>query len=233
MVCTPASQFCCGCSLKSGAMLVLVINLFVNLFLLIRAALSIFRPDSPLAVVGDLPMQVFSAAFCLAGLPFIAFGCIGMARKDEVSLRAYYFYLLLAMVVAGYFIVEAAAATTCGSLPRDMKAGGAFFCGMIQVVSIFMCTVLLGNMIYGLYIVWSLCQDVGLNVSTKFSDLEESYGSVMAKRLHEESHYLLRSHLDEGREADTFNASMGGYGKGDKIFGHKHELQYPPPVTML
>ncbi|CAE7539387.1 unnamed protein product [Symbiodinium sp. CCMP2456] len=123
-------------------------------------------------------------------------------------------------------------------LPETAKGGNAYICGVIEVVDIIFVAILFLLLVYALYIVWSQVQDFTLGGSTKFSDLEESYGSMEAKKLLEASHNILSSHSDEGLGAVFSDLQGGGggrgttssgFGDGTKIFGYKHELQFPPP----
>eukprot|EP00931_Biecheleriopsis_adriatica_P116298 TRINITY_DN91962_c0_g1_i1.p1 TRINITY_DN91962_c0_g1~~TRINITY_DN91962_c0_g1_i1.p1 ORF type:complete len:240 (-),score=45.95 TRINITY_DN91962_c0_g1_i1:170-889(-) len=232
---SPANQFCCGCSIVTGSIAVLVLNVCINGVLFVRAAMAIFYPSSSPATTGDMPWQVFTAAFCLAGVPFMILGALGLARRDEVTLRAYYFYLALAVIIASIVLVSAATSTSCRNLPSELQGGGAFFCGIVEVVDVVLAILLVGNMIYALYIVWSLCQDFGISGSTPFSDLEASYGALQVKRLKEASHGVIRSLEDQGEraligntEGEDLRAMFGG-STGVKLFGYKHEMQFPPP----
>lgn len=236
---TPASQFCCGCSVLNGSILVLSVNVLVSGVLFTRAAMDIFQPSASSATMGDMPLEVFTVAFCLAGVPFIILGGLGLARKDEVTLRAYYFYLVLSVIVGGLFLMKASIESSCSSLPAELRGGGAFFCGIVEVVDVVLAVLLCCNMLYGVYIVWSLCQDFGLAGSTRFSDLEASYGAVQVKKMQEATHGLLRSLEDEGERAlignaagDDQRAMFGGQGSV-KLFGYKHEVQFPPPPASL
>lgn len=235
--CLPANQFCCGCSLRLGTSLVILANVILVALTAVRAVGALFYPEEA-AAVASLPMQIFFTAFALASLPFICFGIHGVVRKDEITLRAYNFYLVLAAGLCVYSVVELGLSLTCSRLPETAKGGNAYICGVIEVVDIIFVAILVLLLVYALYIVWSQVQDFTLGGSTKFSDLEESYGSMEAKKLLEASHNILSSHSDEGLGAVFSDLQGGGggrgttssgFGDGTKIFGYKHELQFPPP----
>lgn len=244
--CIPANQFCCGCSLRFGTGLVILVNLALVVLLLGRTVAALWFPEDYPAV-GSLPMQIVLAAFGLASMPFLCLGIHGITRRDEVTLTAYGFYLLLAVGFATYFLVQLGLSMTCSRLPGDAQAVGAYVCGVIEIIDIVLVSVLVLLLIYFIWVVWSQCQDFALGGHTKFSDLEESYGSLQTKRLLEASHNTLQSFEDEGLGA-TFSSFSGahggaggaggagegggpvsGYGQSTKLFGFMHELRFPPP----
>ena len=234
MYCVPANQFCCGCSLRFGTGLVILVNVALIVLLLVRTIAALFYPED-FSSIGDLPMQIFYAAFGLASIPFLCLGIHGVTRKDEISLTAYAFYLLLAAGLCSYLLVQLGMSMTCASLPGDTKAVGAFLCGIIEIVAIVFVSLLVLLLVYCIYVVWSQCQDFALGGHSKFSDLEDSYGSLETKRLLEASHNILQSFEDEGLGA-TFSSGAGGangpvsgFGDSTKLFGYKHELRFPPP----
>merc|ERR1719408_1081449 len=104
--------------------------------------MAVLYPEMAMATLGDLSLEVFTAAFALAGLPFIAFGVLGVWQRDEVPLRSYYFYLILAAIVATVFLIDASMVVNCQSIPREFRAGGAFFCGIVEVVDVTLVAVL-------------------------------------------------------------------------------------------
>ncbi|CAJ1359053.1 unnamed protein product [Effrenium voratum] len=231
MVCAPANQFCCGCSLRWGTGLVIFVNFLLVLLFLFRAVAALFYPEE-FPGFGNMPVQVFFAAFGVASLPFLCLGIHGVVRRDEVTLSAYCVYLLLAVGVCGYCLVQLGLSLTCSSLPGDEKAVGAYLCGVIEIVDIAFVSVLLLSLLYTLYVVWSQCQDFALGGHRTFSDLEECYGSLESKRLMESSHNILQSFEDEGLGAMFGSGPSGpvsGFGKSSKLFGYKHELRFPPP----
>jgi len=232
--CTPADQCCCGFSLRSGAVCILLVNAVIEAVFFVVAFMSVFYPENALASMTSASMEVFTVAFCVAGLPFLVSGAVGIYIKDEIPLRIYYFYLVLAVAIAAGFVIDVAFTSTCSSLPADLGDNSAFFCGALQVICTVLVVTTLANLVYILYIVWSLCQDFTLVGAGRLHDLEASYGSIQAKKLHEVSHYLIKSHDDEG-EGATFSGSgsTGGFGQGQKLFGYKHELQFPPTQASL
>jgi len=230
--CTPANQFCCGCSLSFGTAFVILANIFLVGLTTVRAVGALFYPEA--ATVTSLPLQIFFAAFALASLPFLCFGIHGVARKDEVTLRAYAFYLVLAVGLCIYSAVQLGISLSCSALPDGGAGGGAYVCGMIEIIDVVFVSLLVFLLLYGLYVVWSQVQDLSLGGSTKFSDLEESYGSMEAKKLLEASHNILSSMEDEGL-GSMFSDSQGdkvpvsGFGDSSKLFGYSHEVRFPPP----
>mmetsp|Transcript_65872 Transcript_65872/g.104488 ORF Transcript_65872/g.104488 Transcript_65872/m.104488 type:complete len:938 (+) Transcript_65872:38-2851(+) len=208
--CIPANQFCCGCSLRFGTGLVILVNLALVVLLLGRTVAALWFPEDYPAV-GSLPMQIVLAAFGLASMPFLCLGIHGITRRDEVTLTAYGFYLLLAVGFATYFLVQLGLSMTCSRLPGDAQAVGAYVCGVIEIIDIVLVSVLVLLLIYFIWVVWSQCQDFALGGHTKFSDLEESYGSLQTKRLLEASHNTLQSFEDEGLGA-TFSSFSGAHG---------------------
>ena len=239
--CIPANQFCCGCSLRFGTGLVILVNLALVVALLGRTVATLWYPEE-FPGSSSLPMQIFFAAFGLASLPFLCLGIHGLTRRDEVTLGAYSVYLLLAVGLGSYFLVELGLAMTCSSLPTD-AAVGAYICGIIEIIDIVLVSVVILLLLYFMWVVWSQCQDFALGGHAKLSDLEDTYGSLQSKRLLEASHNILQSFEDEGLGA-TFSSFSGGglngadgagggpvsgFGQSTKLFGFTHEVRFPPP----
>eukprot|EP00933_Yihiella_yeosuensis_P054291 TRINITY_DN5268_c5_g1_i1.p1 TRINITY_DN5268_c5_g1~~TRINITY_DN5268_c5_g1_i1.p1 ORF type:complete len:237 (-),score=40.42 TRINITY_DN5268_c5_g1_i1:265-975(-) len=228
MVCSPATQFCCGCRIIPSTWFILGVHFLINSFIIVATMSAIFFPEHAIADLHHLGLEVFLAAYSLAGLPFILFGVLGLSRKDEVCLRGYAFYLLLSVIMAIFFIVQDAMTVSCSRMPASVKEAGAFMCGLIDITSTSTGALLSGILLYILYAVWSACEDLRTAGFPKFADLEDGFYAHQAKTLHEASHYMIRSDFDKDY-GSVIGHSQSGWGGNQRIFGNTHELQYPPP----
>merc|ERR1719424_1421824 len=127
------NQFLCGCPIWFGVALIIAVNLVHNLSNIITVSLNIIF-KIPTFGAGDPPSaQVFNAAWCLLGLPFIFAAIAGMWCKQESNMRLYLYYLSatfgLDLVMVVNWLVTS---DLCGNLPRSLQRhGGAFACGFI------------------------------------------------------------------------------------------------------
>jgi len=160
MVCAPSTQCCCGLPLRPGAFFIVFLNLVINLFFLTRAVSQVFLPDD-FETVGDLQLDVVTANICFAGLPFIAMGMWAVLTRDETLLRAYYYYFLVVSTIASVFLINSARMLTCKSLPAEVRknTSSAFLCGVFGVITKVTVALILANLAYCIYIIWSLCAD--------------------------------------------------------------------------
>lgn len=244
-VCLPASQFCCGCSLVFGVRLVLIIHLLANLSVIVNAAGTMIfgwngRP--PPATEAGMNLQVFLAAFCLAGLPII-FGAVwGTIKKVEALLRIYLAYMTCSFCVDMYFILKNIVfAGTCSGMSSVVRQDSqAFACGVARgynTLNVFFITMI---QLYFMFIVLSHCEDLRLTGCENISDLVISQQALDKKLLKQDMYnsmfdttqkipYEYGSLYNSG-QASSLKGLESAYA-GNRIFnGRYHEMMYPPPL---
>merc|ERR1719326_444548 len=94
---------------------------------------------SPTIGAADPPAaQVFNAAWCLLGMPFIFAAIVGMWTKQESNMRLYLFYLSTSFSLDFLFTMQIIFTTDlCGNMPRSLQRhGSAFACGFIRIASV-------------------------------------------------------------------------------------------------
>jgi len=158
----PSSQFCFGCSLSFGVIVILLINLVMNMFYVITAFCNIILKIPAFGSNESLTWQTVSAAFALLGLPFIFAGFWGVFSKLEGQVRLYFYYLVLSFAVDFVSLLNSLLGEgTCSSLPTVLqKHGSAFACGFMRVFTFFLIVQVTVIQLYFLYTVWSYCEDL-------------------------------------------------------------------------
>lgn len=232
----PISQFCCGCPLTFGVKLIIFLHLAQSIFYIVTSFCNIVLKLPTFNFNLNLSTQVFNAAFCLMGIPFIFSAIWGVANRLETHLRLYLFYLAVSfcldlVYIVVFFVVE----DTCSNLPPALaQHGSAFACGSMRIFSvvfILMTTIVEG---YFIFTVWSLCEDLKAGgAGTGLPQLLKGPGAPLAG---------LTTALTTSSGYNSFVGQNGGYsyphssfathpgfGGSSGIFGgNHHETMYPP-----
>lgn len=215
--------------MEFGVGFILIFHLFRNALAIMQTALVIFsrdyhHPDGK----GSLIVQ---AGFALAGVPLIFFAFWGLRNKFENPLRIYAYYLLL-----GFVIDEVLASRellrygTCEHRPGTfIEIGQAFACGAERIVELVAMTVLTSVEVYFAFVIFSHCEALRVTGGgVTLADL--TYGKPT---LEDAEAKALQGYIGVGEAVCT----LDGYGtipiipiNSDcaKIFGTRHDLQYPP-----
>jgi len=156
------NQFLCGCPLGFGVGIIIFVNLIYNLFTIATVSLNIIF-NIPSFGASDPPgVQIFSAAWCLFGMPFVLAAIIGMWAKQESNLRLYLFYLSATFALDIVFVFQwLLTSDLCGSMPRSIQRhGSAFACGFIRITSVGFTVMTLVLCGYAVHCIWSYCEDL-------------------------------------------------------------------------
>eukprot|EP00929_Paragymnodinium_shiwhaense_P071976 TRINITY_DN36546_c0_g1_i2.p1 TRINITY_DN36546_c0_g1~~TRINITY_DN36546_c0_g1_i2.p1 ORF type:complete len:230 (-),score=53.95 TRINITY_DN36546_c0_g1_i2:82-771(-) len=161
--------FCCGCSVSTGAIVIMAFHLLACLVVVGTAfATKVFRVEVPMHIMvseAGLPADTCHIGLCLVGLPLTIAGIYGVRRGADVCVRTYYYYLLFCCLVDIYRVLSFFVfSDVC-----DMKAewvvkvanatGEAFVCGAERTVGNIIVATVVGAEVYSLWIVWSLLED--------------------------------------------------------------------------
>lgn len=226
------TQFCCGCSLEFGAKFIIVGNFFISLFYIAAAVSSMILNVPIVGFGGDMGHQVFNAAYCLFGMPFIVAAMYGVIYRQEPHLRLYLTYLTFSFfldfcyVIYYLFINDA-----CSMMPSSLKSqGAAFACGITRSFVILFSITLFIFQAYCIHIIWSMCEDIRVGGgATGFADLLES--SKNSKSVVGEGYlaaYASSSTLEQ-QPLNYGSLSTPGIGGGVNFFGGtRHDVSYPP-----
>lgn len=238
------NQFLCGCPIWFGVALIIAVNLVHNLFCIITVSLNIIFKIPTFGASDPPSAQVFNAAWCLLGMPFILTAIVGMWCKQESNMRLYLAYLSATFGLDLMFVVTwLVNSDLCGSMPRSIQRhGSAFACGFIRITSVgfaLMMTVIIG---YSVYCIWSYCEDLKAGGSGKGLDqlmqyqeqkaMQDAYSTFAAG--------VSNTTASAGTAVGTaFGAPVNkyaGWGGSNSIRfpstphdGKFHEVQFPPP----
>lgn len=175
------NHFCCGCSLSFGVQLVLAMHLVQACFYVYTSASNVvFRVATYNAFVQP-STQIFTGIFCLAGLPFILVGWLGVLWRNREFLQMYFYYLVVTFAWAVVYL--AVWHFKHYRLPGCHPGETAFTCGISRVVDYGIVAVYLGFQIYCIFAVWALCDDFLIGGSEPvFTDLLSGAGGKEAAR---------------------------------------------------
>lgn len=227
-VCRPASQFCCGCSVKFGVNLILIVHLIECLWVTIMTGVFIIGRNTFMIeyAFSDVGMQIAFACFALAGIPIILVGLWGARNGVEACLRVYLFYMILNFLLDTiYSVYHFGYHHTCDDLPGIMaQQGRAWACGMARVFDIGSLLVMLAIPAYLIHIVHSFCEDMAEGGSGP--DLSGLTSVSKRKQPFAADPYSSVLGL-------TSYSEYGGVGGGQPILdGTYHEMAYPPPQSV-
>lgn len=232
--CRPTNQFCCGCSLKCGARLILILNLVLNVFYIATATANIILKVPTIGFGSDMTHQVLNAAFCLFGLPFIAAALYGVSFRQESHVRLYLYYLLFSFVLdMGYVLWYMFVEDTCKNMPTQLASqGSAFACGMTRIISLIAVVLLAIIQGYCMFVIWSVAEDIrATGTGAGFPELLENARKA-ASGTYGSGDGLFGTFAGPTVAARALNygslaAPQTGGGSG--LFGgEKHDVSYPP-----
>jgi len=242
MVCRPATQFCCGCSVKSGVFLILIVHLLECIFVATMTGIFLIG-QAPQFITYNLfenmTAQTAFAGFALAGIPIIALALWGAYIGMEPCLRIYLIYGLIAFSIdVAMCVKNFVFHPTCDNLPTIMaEQGRAWACGASRVYDTMACTIMLLIPGYCLFIIFSYCEDIAEGGAAP--DLSDLSSTESAAKWHQKSVLANygsalpsgRFHTNGTEYSTVFEAvAASGMGGNTPIFnGNFHELEYPPP----
>lgn len=162
----PIKGFCCGLTLTTGVIIILVLNLVLNIVQIATATLDVIL-QKPAPGTPDLTMQTFNAAFNLIGLPFIAIAAYGVLHRQEGSLRLYLYYLCFALAldlffISSFFFYD----DSCSAMPVALKLRHSpYACDVMRVLSLLSVLASFSLEVYCTFVIWSFCDDLAKSAS--------------------------------------------------------------------
>merc|ERR1719379_1542183 len=100
------NQFACGCPIWFGVAVIIFFNLVHNVFFLVCVTMNIIFKIPTFGANDPPSAQVFNAAWCLVGMPFILAAIAGMITKQESNMRLYLVYLSASFTLDFLFVVQ-------------------------------------------------------------------------------------------------------------------------------
>eukprot|EP00746_Dinoflagellata_sp_MGD_P160845 gnl/MRDRNA2_/MRDRNA2_87774_c0_seq1.p1 gnl/MRDRNA2_/MRDRNA2_87774_c0~~gnl/MRDRNA2_/MRDRNA2_87774_c0_seq1.p1 ORF type:complete len:249 (-),score=36.55 gnl/MRDRNA2_/MRDRNA2_87774_c0_seq1:27-773(-) len=175
------NHFCCGCSLNFGVQAILATHLLQAIFYIYTSASNVvFRVATFNAFVNPTT-QIFTGIFCLAGLPFILVGWLGVLWRNREFLQMYLYYLIVTFAFATIYLTIWHA--NHHRLPGCHPGETAFTCGVSRVIDYGIVAVYLAFQMYCIFAVWSLVDDFLIGGSEPvFTDLLAGAGGKEAAR---------------------------------------------------
>eukprot|EP00747_Dinoflagellata_sp_TGD_P164178 gnl/TRDRNA2_/TRDRNA2_183731_c0_seq1.p1 gnl/TRDRNA2_/TRDRNA2_183731_c0~~gnl/TRDRNA2_/TRDRNA2_183731_c0_seq1.p1 ORF type:complete len:244 (+),score=19.59 gnl/TRDRNA2_/TRDRNA2_183731_c0_seq1:61-732(+) len=158
----PADQFLCGFRLTFGVKLTLWYYLCQNVVCCATSVANIVLKMPTLGYATSAIVQIYTAGWCLAGIPLILLALHGTYRRMAMHVRLFLWYMMVSFVidfayVVHFFMIKDA----CDNLPNTVpNSGRAFACGIARSMSggvVMLVTIL---HLYAIYIVWSFIQDI-------------------------------------------------------------------------
>jgi len=155
---SPAPTVLGACSLTAAVETVCAVHLCVCIFVLtqVDSAQAVFMAGVEVSPA----WQCVSAAWCLLGVPIIIHGGIGAVYCVEGHLATYLMYLIGTFAWAGaWTMLFLRFGNTCSTLhptTNDGRSTASFVCGISNGMVIFWMLALLGLIVAGAYLVWSM-----------------------------------------------------------------------------
>jgi len=233
VMCQPAAQFGCGCTVKFGVQVILVLSLLRSLFFVATAFITIFTGSMAFSLLGSMTMQTTWAAYSLAGIPLALVAMWGVQVRGEVPIRLFLYYAFTTFVIDEYVVVQQFVVSgPCDHLPASLELNGAAFaCGAARIVNTLMILFINVIELYWIYVVWSYCEDLAAGgAGPDFMDLVSNEQHERLKLKHIEDYIgsgAVESYSTYGILSD--NATMQGMSESQPLWGRHHEMQYPPP----
>jgi len=224
MVCLPATQFCCGCTVTFGVKSILLLNFALNAYLIFMCAGDLIFGQRGLSL-GSYSTECVALGFAMAGMPIIVMAFHGIFYRNEAQIRMYLYYMWVLFAIVLIFVVkEFVLSGACQNLSQVLQGqGSAFACGMARYMNIVIVVLSLSIMSYFQHVVLSFCEDIA--ACGGGPDL--SHLTLNKKRWQPTGAYSSIEGLAESSEG-----SLAGLGGGQTIFGGRyHEMNYPPHAS--
>lgn len=240
MVCLPATQFGCGCSVTWGVKFVMLLHLAMNAAIL-GSSISFLIFGMKSMALANYGLSSILLAYALAGVPIIVVGFNGVLYRNESQVRMYLYYMWITIVVMVAFIIkECILSGPCQSLAGTgvfSANGEAWACGMARYVNIAIIVVSIALLGYFQHVVYSHCEDLAtMGGGPELGDL------VLNKDFYKKNSqaHSLYSSIEGMAEAGSTDGVVGpswfggmpgptGLAGGQTIFGGtNHEMSYPP-----
>lgn len=238
MVCLPATQFGCGCTVTCGVKFILLFNLAINVLLMGSSIGFLIFGMKGLDMAG-YGWGIIILGFCMAGVPIIIMAFNGVRYRNEAQVRMYLYYMWLTIAILVVLIVkEFVLSGPCQRLEsHGMGIASAWACGVARYVNIIMIFASISILAYFQHVVYSHCEDL-----TQMGGGPELADLVLNKDHYRSRGSSLYSSFESMAESGETGAmgfagldgSMNnGLGGSSKILGGSHhEMEYPPSVWL-
>lgn len=248
MVCLPATQFCCGCTVTFGVKSILLLNLAMNVSVVALTIGYLVFGIKGMAL-GFYWVEALMLGVALAGLPIILSAFHGVLYRNEAQIRVYLYYMWFLIAVAVGFILKMFVFSgSCNSIGQVMNygEGSAWACGMTRWIRIGTTAVSLSILCYFQHVVYSYCED--LNQCGGGPDLADLMlnKDAYSKRWQPDCTYSsIEGMADLADRGELWETAIGigspydkavssGMGGGTKLFGGRyHDLSYPSTQGMV
>mmetsp|Transcript_56258 Transcript_56258/g.131792 ORF Transcript_56258/g.131792 Transcript_56258/m.131792 type:complete len:259 (-) Transcript_56258:71-847(-) len=175
-------------SIEAGVKVLLWYHLVQNLFCCaLSVAHVVLGHEATFGYATTTAWQVGTAAWCLAGVPFICMGLWSVYNHGEHLLRLYWYYMIASLLVDVLFLWDLLVfRDTCDHLysafehvplsgtaeAKQWEVQRAFACGIARGVNYAIFVVISLFVIYNIWVVWSLCEELAWGGSSEvISDL--------------------------------------------------------------
>mmetsp|Transcript_46924 Transcript_46924/g.133897 ORF Transcript_46924/g.133897 Transcript_46924/m.133897 type:complete len:227 (+) Transcript_46924:101-781(+) len=159
----PASQFLGCLPLSSGVKLLLWLHLAHAIYTCGMGIFNVTTNNQNIGYGTSANMQVFSAAWSMAGLPIIGMGLWGVHNVIEMPVWFYWYYLSVSATIDTVYLIDLfILRDACVHIQAQMLVDGgrAFACGVARMLSGVSAVVATFAVIYAVYIVWSYLQSL-------------------------------------------------------------------------
>eukprot|EP00930_Biecheleria_cincta_P101297 TRINITY_DN92936_c0_g1_i1.p1 TRINITY_DN92936_c0_g1~~TRINITY_DN92936_c0_g1_i1.p1 ORF type:complete len:242 (+),score=26.94 TRINITY_DN92936_c0_g1_i1:82-807(+) len=224
----PATQCCCGCSLKFGAQVILFLNLIRNVLYILVALDAVTHSETELVLPvagGSLAEKMAFAAWGVVGLSITSLGLWGTTSRAEQAVRVCVFYLVLECLIDfGVGVYENMIHSSCLDLDTIARGGGRpVVCGVERLGLIICVLAVISAEVFALYIMQSYCDALAGELdSSAFCRLDQD---AEAQRLVGKHLHLHPSDLYSFATLEKQNAAPDD---SHRIYGSYHDVQYPP-----
>lgn len=226
----PASRFLCYFPLSVGVKLLLWLHLGVCIYTCGVAIGNVMMNFSNVGLATSSGMQIFSAAWSMAGIPLILVAIWGAYNRLEIAVRYYLYYLVVSAVIDTVYLIDLfLLQDACVHIQLAVMARGgrAFACGMARMFSATAAVIATLGVLYMVYIIWSFCED--LNSPGSSGVIGELLGRAEKS---EDMHFGPKKQFLAER-GDRINMGVDYYGSGGHDVGYNSVGPYSGRPNML
>mmetsp|Transcript_333 Transcript_333/g.617 ORF Transcript_333/g.617 Transcript_333/m.617 type:complete len:262 (-) Transcript_333:170-955(-) len=163
-------------SIETGVKLLLWYHLVQSIFCCaVSVANVVLGHEATFGYATTTSWQVATAAWCLAGIPFICMGLWSVYSHGEHLLRIYWYYLVASLIVDLLFLWDLLVfRDSCDHLysafehvplsgteeAQQWEVQRAFACGIARGVNYALFCLICLFVVYNIWVVWSLCEEL-------------------------------------------------------------------------
>eukprot|EP00913_Durusdinium_trenchii_P000178 g161.t1 len=127
----------------------------------------------------SLELQTFHAFTALLGLPFIVSGFYALYAHCDSYLRPFMYFMIVSFVVGALeMVLPLWMNGACAFVPEGLKqTGAAGACGFLRVLFVVFFGQLAAIEAYFIFAVWSLCEDMKVNMRSSLPEMHKARGT--------------------------------------------------------